>query len=285
MRPASCISTVVASLILAGTALPAATADTPVAVTGQPCTIVGTTGSDTLVGTDGPDVICTLGGADEVFAADGDDVIDATRSESGRFEGGVGDDRIFAPAEPASGRGGYLIGGPGDDVLTGGAGQDQINGDAGNDVLRGGAGRDRLFGSQGSDVLRAGAGNDSLFGGPGTDVLDGGPGRDWISYHARSVGVSVSLDGVADDGKPGELDLVGATIENVVGGAGPDRITGTASANGLFGGSGDDVLGGAAGDDLLSGSVGDDILRGGAGRDRCDHLGTDRQWSCEIQIG
>lgn len=58
------------------------------------------------------------------------------------------------------GRGMYVRGGPGSDILQGG----ELN-----DRLRGGLGRDRLYG---------GLGGDRLFGGPQRDVCRGGPGRD-----------------------------------------------------------------------------------------------------------
>jgi Ca2+-binding RTX toxin-like protein len=62
-----------------------------------------------------------------------------------------------------------LRGGPGNDVLVGGSG---------NDSLYGGPGNDKLVGRLGNDVLVGGPGNDELIGGAGNDVLRGGPGRD-----------------------------------------------------------------------------------------------------------
>jgi Ca2+-binding RTX toxin-like protein len=62
-----------------------------------------------------------------------------------------------------------LIGGPGDDKLTSGAG---------DSCILGGAGNDQLFGGQGPDVLLGGLGDDRLNGGPGIDICYGGGGND-----------------------------------------------------------------------------------------------------------
>ena len=46
-----------------------------------------------------------------------------------------------------------------------------INGDSGNNVLTGGAGDDTINGLGGNDTLNGGAGVDQLFGGDGNDTL------------------------------------------------------------------------------------------------------------------
>ncbi|MEG9862055.1 MAG: VCBS domain-containing protein [Parvularculales bacterium] len=48
-----------------------------------------------------------------------------------------------------------------DDVLTGGNGDDSINGHAGDDIVNGGGGNDRLIGQAGNDVLDGGSGVDT----------------------------------------------------------------------------------------------------------------------------
>ena len=57
-------------------------------------------------------------------------------------------------------------------TLSGGAGDDLLNGWLGNDVLIAGAGFDQLEGAEGNDVLRGGGGADILIGGRGNDVFD-----------------------------------------------------------------------------------------------------------------
>lgn len=53
-----------------------------------------------------------------------------------------------------------------------------IRGGEGDDVLTGGAGNDKLIGGPGDDELNGRGGNDMLMGGPGDDTLNGGPGED-----------------------------------------------------------------------------------------------------------
>ena len=76
--------------------------------------------------------------------------------------------------------GGVLEGGPQDDVLKGGAGNDTLNGYDGNDLLQGGAGDDVLNGYAGNDTLEGGAGDDLLNAGSGNNVLAGGEGNDTL---------------------------------------------------------------------------------------------------------
>jgi Ca2+-binding RTX toxin-like protein len=54
-----------------------------------------------------------------------------------------------------------------DDVICGGAGNDNLSGDNGADVVLGGFG---------DDVINGGNGDNTLTGGPGSDVLNGGNG-------------------------------------------------------------------------------------------------------------
>jgi Ca2+-binding RTX toxin-like protein len=102
-------------------------------------------------------------------------------------------------------------------TIYGGAGNDTIEGYEGNDTLDGGDGNDTVNGGAGNDIVRGGAGDDVLSGDnyktPGSDVIDGGPGYDQIDdwnipdapTHPQPT---VTLDGVANDGRPGENDNV-----------------------------------------------------------------------------
>jgi len=83
-----------------------------------------------------------------------------------------------------------LGGSAGDDILTGSAGDndlqgfeggDRLKGLGGDDVLSGGAGDDRLEGGGASDVLDGGAGKDNLNGGGGADSLFDGSGNDTMT--------------------------------------------------------------------------------------------------------
>lgn len=71
-----------------------------------------------------------------------------------------------------------VIGGSGNDVITGDAGDNVLHGGNGDDTLNGGAGNDTLYGDAGNDTLNGGSGNDILIGGGGNNSLSGGAGAD-----------------------------------------------------------------------------------------------------------
>jgi len=184
-------------------------------------------------------------------------------------------------------------------TVDGGGGDDKIIGSSGVDTLRGGGGNDSIDAYGGADVVEGGDGNDTLSGDRGHfnlswaasfvgDSVDGGPGVDrFEDYHQGATGVTVTLDGVANDGRAGENDnLIG--IEFVqsrapgtyTGSEGPDEFeifydtTGTVSV--LKGLAGNDSLegdhnaqqfDGGSGDDYLEGGYGDDTFVGGPNRD------------------
>jgi Ca2+-binding RTX toxin-like protein len=170
-----------------------------------------------------------------------------------------------------------LVSGPFDSVREWGGG--------GNDVLKSGSFTNVLLsGGEGNDTLDGSAGDDRLRGGLGDDVLRGRSGLDVADYSDRTAAVRVDLDGIADDGEPGEADTL-TGIEDIKGGAGNDVLTGDArfnllsggdgadTINGLgasdeiLGGAGDDTLNGGADSDFMGGDLGDDTLNGGVGRD------------------
>jgi hypothetical protein len=161
--------------------------------------------------------------------------------------------------------------GPGNDnTIAGAGGDDAIRGGPGNDVLLGGTGDDALDGGLGDDAFEGIVG-ERLFGGDppsqGSDTYTGGGGGDSVIYTGRGEDLALSLDGVANDGEPGEHDNVGGDVTTVLGGDGADVITGNGHANAFAGDSGDDVIAGAGGDDRLFGGSGSDRLDAGAGQD------------------
>lgn len=178
-------------------------------------------------------------------------------------DGGAGDDDIK--------------GASGNDVLRGGPGDDVLRGYAGNDVLEGGDGNDQLSGHTGDDRLDGGAGDDNLEADQvsftssdataGADTLIGGPGKDETSYFMRSGPLRITLDGVADDGSPGEGDNIHPDVESVGGGWGDDTIIGSDNGHTLWGDLGNDTIIGGAGNDKLFGDDGADTVSGGAGDD------------------
>ena len=162
---------------------------------------------------------------------------------------GLGNDDIIASDDlkiPVQ-----LEGGPGIDWVQGGGGADQIwggcsNGDANcngfKDTLHGGDGDDMLHGGASFDYLNGDAGNDLLDGGLSSDNLYGGDGRDLADYSSRTTAIAASLDGVVNDGAPGENDVIAADVEGIQGGSGKDTLSGNDSLNILKGGPEDDYL-------------------------------------------
>ena len=263
------------------------------------------TENDTLSAGDGYDWtggISTGRGADVIIGGAGNDVIDASyygtnatlqTNDTDTVDGGAGNDTITA---------GYgadlLIGGLGDDSVSGGDGNDTIDGDHGNDVLRGGnggdtivgddgddslfgdTGADYLSGDAGNDVINGGSGADTLVGGDGDDSMNGGTGADTMDGGAGSdtmVGGDGNdlLDGLADadrvDGGLGNDTLYGHTGDDtLIGGDGSDQLYGEADNDNLNGGTGNDTLSGAAGDDTILGGAGVDSITGGVGNDSID---------------
>lgn len=65
-----------------------------------------------------------------------------------------------------------------------------IYGREGNDVLTGGAGRDQLFGEAGDDTLDGGADRDSLYGGAGNNTYIVAPGTGLDNAMGASLAVA-----------------------------------------------------------------------------------------------
>ncbi len=224
----------------------------------------------------------------KIHTGDGDDHVTAkTGTSTITVFGGAGDDVLKAENTTRT----RINGGAGDDVLTGGGGTDTIEGEDGKDIIDGGAGNDDLYGGRGADELSGGAGNDLVWGelmnvaggesDYASDRLDGGAGTDTADYSWSSQGVTVTLDGVANDGIPGENDNVLA--ENVTGSSKNDVLRGGSGANRLDGEDGNDKLYGMGGPDLLdAGSGVNELTDGGSGIDVCRPIEADvTRISCE----
>src|SRR4051812_43702600 len=204
-------------------------------------------------------------------------------------------------------------------TLDGGPGDDLLKGWQSNDTLLGGPGNDEINGSGGDDHIEGGDGNDAIspdtYYGPGNDYVDGGPGIDKVDdwsipsddYHPP---INVSMDGVANDGRPGEADNV-LNVERIeshvsgalAGGAGDDEFTvwanidegnSTLLGNGgndkLTTGDYQDTLDGGPGNDVINGGFGNDVLTGGPGQDTilADATSASCGWfayTCKIPFG
>ncbi|MBU1041025.1 MAG: FecR domain-containing protein, partial [Proteobacteria bacterium] len=196
-----------------------------------------------------------------------------------------------------------ILGGAGNDSLSGGLGADTLSGGEGNDTMVGAGGADILTGGDGNDTvvetvaslanIDGGAGNDTINMGTtlnsadGLDTIQGGTGNDTLTFTDNAHNTA-------------DLDTVHG-VENVTLGDATSALTFTAawnagnwadiggriSINGsaltaghtlTFNGSGDTAGGaftvtGGAGADTLTGSAGADSLVGGDGADVLTGLG------------
>lgn len=245
-------------------------------------TLRGNSAANVIEGGNGDDTIEGRGGNDTLIGGPGTDTVSYESSSSevtvilnNRVSGGAGSDTISGFEN--------LTGSSHDDVLHGDEGSNIIYGRAGADTIYGGGGQsiDIIFGGPGSEISMNGGdgldvvvdlagGSDHFYNSGGQALfLDLGPlsesdtfsglGSETVYYSARSQGVNVSLDGIANDGAncPGpdfdpppdcEKDNVGtafasSTIENVVGGAGADTFSGSpVKANVFYGAGGRDTV-------------------------------------------
>jgi Ca2+-binding RTX toxin-like protein len=166
-----------------------------------------------------------------------------------------------------------IDGGSGDDTLFGNGGNDHLIGDVGNDDLIGGPGDDTLDAGAGNDMLEFQPGGYSIMqeAGPndtaGSDQLNGGPDNDTVGYGQRTDPLTITMDGQANDGAPGENDLIANDIEEVDGGQADDTMTGNDGPNVLVGADGNDTIDGRGGADTLDGTMGNDTVLGRGGAD------------------
>jgi Ca2+-binding RTX toxin-like protein len=228
-----------------------------------------------------------------------------------RIELGDGDDQVSfgsdypagLPVEVDAGDGkdrlyGYAgYGAPAAQVLDGGPGDDEITAAEGDDVIRGGPGTDTIDGGAGNDAVDGGDGDDTVsgdrYGAPGNDVVEGGAGFDTLDDYDNpgadhNPPITLSYDGAANDGRPGEADNVGGIekFESHVNGTfaggpgddelfawanvgeGPSTITGGGGNDKLRGHDNTETIDGGPGNDRVEGGMGNDTLTGGPGEDQ-----------------
>jgi len=190
----------------------------------------GGAGDDTIVGGRRADTLTGGAGNDLIMGGDGDDLMlgdtgnDTLIGEGGAnvFSGGAGldtadyaartDNLVIAMTNSLSTR--ALNSSKGD--------HDRILRDVEN--LIGGSGNDSLTGNYFANVITGGAGNDTMNGMEGNDLLNGGAGDDTFTSNDRYV--QQTFD---NNGKPTAVGGGGAVIlrgrDLIIGGGGNDRAT------------------------------------------------------------
>lgn len=173
----------------------------------------GGVGNDSLLGEAGDDVLIGGLGNDSLNGGDGLDTAD--------FSAATGVVNVALTSTGAQNTG------SGSDTLTsienviGGGGNDKLTGNAVANVLEGGAGNDVISGQDGADTLRGGLGTDSLFGGDGDDVLIGGEGMDIMQGNFGAD--TFVLTSLADSAVGASRDLI-ADFDRGTERYGPDLI-------------------------------------------------------------
>jgi Ca2+-binding RTX toxin-like protein len=247
--------------------------------------LIGGFGVDTMAGGDGSDTISYQGEFSN-FAINllvGQTSSDRNPANSSTPGSGIED--TFTSIE-------NVIGGEGNDTITGDAIGNTLSGRAGNDVISGGGGRDYMDGGDGNDTLRGDSGDDVLSGGGGNDTIIGGDGTgDEVQFNGTRASYTVTFNrttsvftidhtGGGEDGKDTVsgvewFQFQGERISATQLGNNPTppppagglTIRGTNGANTLVGTAGNDLMLGLGGNDTMSGLGGDDTMDGGAGSD------------------
>jgi Ca2+-binding RTX toxin-like protein len=207
--------------------------------------LIGNPSPNALDGGGGSDRLDGGGGADELVGGDG--VLDFARYNTRWADVKVTLDDVANDGQSGEGDQVHsdveaVLGGHGNDTLVG-------NGLVTNFLYGGPGEADRVDGGEGP--TRCSGGQPCVALAPRTDVLDGGPGTgDIADYANRDAALSLTLDGVDNDGAVGEQDMLSG-IENFVGGSGDDYVSGNGASNRLTGGRGRDALYGWGGPDFI----------------------------------
>lgn len=161
-----------------------------------------------------------------------------------------------------------LLGGEGEDHLTGGPTEDALVDGSGNDTVEAGAGDDAVPNNGGADQLHAGPGEDLFISNAVCegDLLDGGADRDNANWANFGSAISIDLGGktaglVGGEGQPQCSSPSSLTnleaIEDIEGSGGDDTLVGDAGENQLLGRSGHDSYFAAGGNDSILANSGD----------------------------
>jgi Ca2+-binding RTX toxin-like protein len=131
--------------------------------------------------------------------------------------------------------------------------------------LIGGRGNDSLTGDSNANILSGGLGNDTLTSGGGDDQLRGGVGNDtYVITGAGNVQIVESASQGTDTVRT-EIDFNLSSVANI------ENIALAGNAIMAIGNSGNNVISGNAQNNLLDGGAGNDTLDGGAGSDSVDY--------------
>jgi Ca2+-binding RTX toxin-like protein len=212
----------------------------------------GSAGTDTLsgfqnlLGSAFNDTLTGDAAENSLYGGAGDDILNPGANAGGTvdlLDGGVGSDTASF-ADYTAGVTATLKGGADGTALVGGA------------MIASLRNIENLLGGSGNDILTGDANANVIEGGLGDDVLDGGAGVDTLSFRG-STAVTVNLSILTAQNTGFGNDTI-SNFENVRTGSGADNITGDGNDNTFFDGGGADIYNGAAGirhGGLLGGNV------------------------------
>ncbi|WP_129590299.1 M10 family metallopeptidase C-terminal domain-containing protein, partial [Roseovarius nitratireducens] len=179
-----------------------------------------------------------------------------------------------------------VIGGSGNDDLSGNSVANTLTGGAGNDTLAGGGGSDTFSfsGFFGDDIISDfGVGENflELLGSDGLELKGTGS---LLDIETTSGGDARVVVNVSDEGLSGSITLIGVTpdaAESIFSTLG-EVIDGTSAGDILNGTTGSDLIEAYAGDDTIVGSQGNDKLDGGTGHDTVTYSGNQASYSLTL---
>ena len=189
-------------------------------------------GADTVRAGAGNDVIIGGAGNDILFGDDGDDTFIATLNDGADIlNGGAGSDTYDLSAITSAVSIGLgltftnssqtgidlllsienVIGGTGNDTITGSDAANILRGGAGADIIGGQGGADRIAGEAGNDVLSGGAGSDTFVFAQGfgrdviTDFTAAGASHDIVEFQTSQFANWIALQAAITDSAAGAV--------------------------------------------------------------------------------
>ena len=215
--------------------------------------LTGGAGNDTLIGLGGNDRLDGGPGADTMVGGAGNDAYYVDNVGDTVTElAGEGIDTVRTTLAS------YTLGTEVERLTFAGTGNFTGIGNGLANIITGGAGNDTLEGGD-NDTLKGGGGNDTLLGGQNDTLLDGGADIDALrvagTFTSKSDGQIVNVE---------DVTLTAASTLNLAKQTEGFTITGSSGADGITSGSGNDTIVGAQNDTLLNGGGGTDTLQLGA---------------------
>ncbi|RJF88042.1 calcium-binding protein [Oleomonas cavernae] len=162
----------------------------------------------------------------------------------------------------------YVLGAELEDLTFVGTGNLDATGNTLANVMTGGAGDDDLNGGRGTDTLRGGLGNDTYVVDHPSDVVEEAADAGFDTVETTlNYALGANVEGLLLRGTAA-LSGTGNSLANTLTGNGANNtLEGLGGDDTLLGKGGSDKLLGGDGADWLDGGTGDDNLRGGLGND------------------